>query len=119
MTGIFGETLPFKQENGPDVQLVVFGDEHYARYETEDGYTVVYDKDRGLFCYATLIDGSFVSSGVPISEPPPGTPPHLKDWSLPASLAISLCLAVVSHTERTSHECNLWRDINLQTSERS
>jgi hypothetical protein len=79
MTGIFGETLPFKQENGPDVQLVVFGDEHYARYETEDGYTVVYDKDRGLFCYATLIDGSFVSSGVPISEPPPGTPPHLKE----------------------------------------
>jgi hypothetical protein len=80
MTGIFGETLTFKQENGPDVALVVFGDEDYARYETEDGYTAVYDKDRGLYCYAALADGSFVSSGVPISEPPPPeTPPHLKE----------------------------------------
>jgi hypothetical protein len=33
MSIIFGETLTFGQENGPDVQLVVFGDEFYARFE--------------------------------------------------------------------------------------
>ena len=42
VSAIFGETLSFGQERGPEVQLVVFGDEHYARYENLDGYTVVY-----------------------------------------------------------------------------
>ncbi len=80
MTAIIGETLTFEQENGPDVKLVVFGDEHYARYETEDGYTVVYDYDVGLFCYALLVDGKFVSSGVSLTESPPaGLKTHLEE----------------------------------------
>ena len=41
MSAIFGETLIFQQDNGPSVELVIFGDEFYARYETTDGYTVV------------------------------------------------------------------------------
>lgn len=52
MSAIFGEYLIFRQEKGPDVELVVHGDEFYSRYETVDGYTVVYDVDRGLYCYA-------------------------------------------------------------------
>lgn len=71
MSAIFGETLTFQQENGPEVELVVFGDEFYARYETKDGYTVVYDPDRGLYCYALLLNGQFASSGIPISKRPP------------------------------------------------
>jgi M6 family metalloprotease-like protein len=72
MSAIFGETLIFKQDNGPDVELVVFGDEFYARYETKDGYTVVYDPDCGLYCYAILLnDERFASSGIPISKRPP------------------------------------------------
>ena len=70
MTAIFGETLTFGQENGPDVELVVFGDEFYARYETKAGYTVMYDSDLGLFCYALVLDGRFASSGVPMTEEP-------------------------------------------------
>ena len=71
MAGIFGERVTIGQENGADVELVVHGDEHYARYETPDGYSVVYDPERGLFTYALLRDGRFESSGVPLSEPPP------------------------------------------------
>ena len=71
MSGIFNEQLTFKQENGPDVRLVVIGDEHYAHYETIDGYTVVYDPDKGLYCYAATVNGRFVSTGVPMSTPPP------------------------------------------------
>lgn len=71
MTAIFGETLIFQQEDGPDVELVVFGDEFYARYQTKDGYTVVYNPDRGLYCYALLMNGQFASSGVPLSKRPP------------------------------------------------
>ena len=71
MSGIFNEQLTFKQENGPDVRLVTIGDEHYARYETIDGFTVVYDSDLGLYCYARTIDGRFVSSGTPMNAAPP------------------------------------------------
>lgn len=42
MSAIFGEQLTFAQENGPEVRLVVFGDEFYARYENDDGYTALY-----------------------------------------------------------------------------
>lgn len=71
MTAIYGERLTFGQRNGPDVELVVFGDEFYARYESLEGYSVIYDDGRGLFCYAALVDGAFVSSGQPVSGPPP------------------------------------------------
>ena len=81
MTGIFGDTLSFKQENGPDVSLVVNGDESYARYETTEGYTVIYDPELGLYTYAlTDNKGSFVSSKTPTSEEPPANLPlHLEE----------------------------------------
>jgi hypothetical protein len=63
MSSIFGEFLTFSQEKGPEVQLRVYGDEFYSRYENMDGYSVVYDQDHGLYCYAFLISGEFVSSG--------------------------------------------------------
>jgi M6 family metalloprotease-like protein len=80
MSAIFGETLIFSQENGSDVELVVYGDEFYARYETKDGYTVVYDIDEGQYCYAILLNGRFASSGAPTTKPPPvGIKKHLKE----------------------------------------
>lgn len=80
MSAIFGETLTFGQENGPDIRLRVTGDEFYAVYETLDGYSAVHDADRGQFCYAQLVDGSFVSSGVAVtSAPPAGTRKHLRE----------------------------------------
>ena len=71
MSAITGEILTFSQEKGPDVKLKVFGDEFYSRYENLDGYTVVYDTDLEQFCYAYLIKGEFVSSGVDLSRAPP------------------------------------------------
>jgi M6 family metalloprotease-like protein len=71
MSVISGEKLTFSQEKGPDVVLRVFGDEFYSRYESLDGYSMVYDADLGLFCYAYLIKGEFVSSGVDLSQVPP------------------------------------------------
>jgi len=77
----------FGQQNGPDIQLKVFGDEHYARYETLDGYTAIYDEEKGQFCYARLAAGTFRSTGVPATEPPPaGLVRHLQE-SQPVSEA--------------------------------
>ena len=80
MSSIFGEFLTFPQEKGPEVQLRVYGDEFYSRYENTDGYSVVYDQDHGLYCYAFLILGEFVSSGVDSSlSPPNGVRRHFKE----------------------------------------
>ena len=45
---LLGQTRTFPQGNGNPVQLRVFGDEFYARYENPDGYTVVYDTGSGI-----------------------------------------------------------------------
>jgi hypothetical protein len=81
MTGIFGDTFNFPQENGPELSLVVHGDESYARYETPSGYTVIYDPELGLYTYALTDDqGKFVSSKTPTNEEPPANLPlHLKE----------------------------------------
>jgi M6 family metalloprotease-like protein len=80
MSAIFGELLTFPQQNGSDVQLRVFGDEHYARYETIDGYSAIYDQAAGRYCYADLSGNRYVSTGVPIEQPPPpGIVRHLEE----------------------------------------
>ena len=40
MRTICGETLVIAQANGPQIELIVWGDEFYVRYETKAGYTV-------------------------------------------------------------------------------
>ncbi len=80
MSAIFGEVLTFGQQNGGDVQLRTFGDEHYARYENLDGFTAVHDSEYGRFCYARLVSGVLRSTGVPITDPPPaGIVRHLQE----------------------------------------
>jgi hypothetical protein len=80
VSAIFGEVLTFGQQNGGDVQLRVFGDEHYARYESLDGFTAVNDSEYGRFCYARLVTGVLLSTGVPITDPPPaGIVRHLQE----------------------------------------
>jgi M6 family metalloprotease-like protein len=82
MSAIFGERLMFAQRNGPEVRLLVHGDEFYARHETDDGYTAVYDAPRGQWCYAVLVGGAFTSSGKPVGAgAPPGVPRHLHEDS--------------------------------------
>jgi hypothetical protein len=80
MAGVFGQRVMLGQGNGPDVELVVEGDEWYANYETPSGYSVVYDEDLGLFCYARVRAGRFESTQVPSTQPPPrGIEPHARE----------------------------------------
>ncbi len=80
MSALLGELVPLAQPRGPEIRLRVTGDEFYAVYETAAGYTAADDGELGLFCHAALEDGALVSSGVPLSEPPPaGTPRHLRE----------------------------------------
>jgi hypothetical protein len=71
MVGMFGQKVSLGQANGPDVELIVSGNEDYANYETPDGFPAIYDESRGLFCYARLVAGRFESTGIPVTEPPP------------------------------------------------
>ena len=55
MSLLLGEIRSFPQGNGPDIQLKVFGDEFYARYENRDGYSAIYDTNLEKYCYAVLV----------------------------------------------------------------
>src|SRR5687767_6645791 len=80
LSAIFGERLLLPQEHGGRVELVVFGDEFYARYETLSGHTAVYDTAIGRFTYAQLAEGHLISTGVPVEKPPPpGIRAHLRE----------------------------------------
>jgi len=80
MSAIAGERLIFGQQQGNNLELMVFGDEYYARYATPDGFTVIYDLDCGQYCYAELREGHFASTGTPVSKPPPyGIRRHIKE----------------------------------------
>ncbi|WP_022665711.1 M6 family metalloprotease domain-containing protein [Desulfospira joergensenii] len=77
---VLGRIRNFPQKNGADIQLRVYGDEFYARYETLDGYTVVYDTDKDLYCFSVLAGGRLVSSGAPTHKPVPlGVVRHLQE----------------------------------------
>ncbi|MCC6322900.1 MAG: M6 family metalloprotease domain-containing protein [Phycisphaerales bacterium] len=80
MSIIAGERLTFRQSDGSQVTLIVNGDERYAHYQKEDGYTVVYDAARGRFCYADVVNGRFVSTGVSaLAGSPPGVRRGLRE----------------------------------------
>ena len=80
MSGIFGDIHDTPQTNGPDIPLRVFGDEFYSRAETLDGYTVIFDDQLGLYCYAKLRVNELVSSGVPTTDAAPrGVVRHLQE----------------------------------------
>lgn len=80
MSAIRGERVRLRERGGAEIELIVSGDEHYATYQTPDGYPVVYDGSTGRFCHARVVNGSFESSGVPAAlPPPPGAKAHIEE----------------------------------------
>lgn len=80
MSGVLKQRATLGQANGPDVELIVSGTELYATYETLDGFPAVYDPDKGLFCYARVTNGRFISTGVPVTDAPPtDVEPHVQE----------------------------------------
>ena len=49
-----GRVINWVQPGGEKLKLRAFGDDYYARTETEDGYTVVYNPADGAYHYAEL-----------------------------------------------------------------
>ena len=68
-----GRQTTWNQPGEESVKLRVFGDDYYARTETEEGYTVVYDSAAGRYFYAALsADGAAL---VPSASQLPGAAP--------------------------------------------
>ncbi|MGC4066645.1 MAG: MYXO-CTERM sorting domain-containing protein [Polyangiaceae bacterium] len=60
-----GEHVFLTQPDGAQIEVVVWGDEFYARAETPNGYTLIVDPATGYICYAIATgDGDLVSSGI-------------------------------------------------------
>ena len=70
-----GYESSFTQPDGTVIPLKFYGDEYYARTETEDGYTVIFDDATKSYHYAALSpDGNeFVSTGAQVGKTAPAT----------------------------------------------
>jgi hypothetical protein len=80
MTAVNNQKVWLGQANGPDVELVVSGNPLYATYKTPQGYAAIYDHELGLYCYADLQEGSYVSTAISVGLPaPPGLPLQLME----------------------------------------
>lgn len=80
MSGIVNQRAWLGQDKGPEVELVVTGTPLYATYETLDGFPAVYDNERGLFCYARIVDGRYESTGVSVAgAAPAGVERHAQE----------------------------------------
>lgn len=77
--GSKGRPTIWKQGNGHSVLLNVFGDEMYARSETLEGYTILFNKASKTYFYAQKSwDGTLFETHVPADErPPEGIKKHL------------------------------------------
>lgn len=73
MSGVIREKALLGQGKGPEVELMVSGTSVYSTYETLDGFSAVYDNALELFCYATVVNGAYQSTGVPVTAPPPAS----------------------------------------------
>lgn len=74
-TPFAGKTFTFTQPDGSKIQLRGWGDQHYAVFETLDGFTVVKNPHTGFYEIARLSpDGTAL-------EPAPGTRGHLDGTS--------------------------------------
>ncbi len=109
MSAIFGELLTFDQPGHASIRLRVFGDEHYARYENTDGYSVVFDPELSRYCYARLSAGRYQSTGQAAEDELPfGLVRHLTEDS-----QVIAAKAQAKRSVRTSMAANpLSREIN-------
>ncbi len=75
-----GEIFTFRQPDGSDVSVRIWGDEYYQEMESLDGYTMVYDTDTNYIYYAKLSsDGKeLVSTGVKAKDSPPAVEKHIR-----------------------------------------
>lgn len=75
-----GRETSWVQPGGETLKLRLFGDEYYARTESADGYTLIFDSRTKTYYYASLsADGTeFNSTGILATEPAPaGLVKHL------------------------------------------
>lgn len=52
----FGQEFTFRQPDGTELRVRGWGDQHRARFETQDGYTVVRNPATGFYEYATTTE---------------------------------------------------------------
>jgi M6 family metalloprotease-like protein len=70
-TPFIGKVFTFTQPDGTEIQVRGWGDQHYAVFETLDGYTVVKNPATGFFEIAQVSDDGT------LLEPAPGPPGNL------------------------------------------
>lgn len=79
----FAKPFTFTNPDGTPISVIGWGDQHYAVFETTDGYTVIKDPGTGYYHYAALSDdkNSLIASTLRVGAGDPrslGVPAHIR-----------------------------------------
>jgi len=61
---VWGEKIILTQPNGIKIVGYIYGDEYHRRIETEEGYTIILNEEKGTIEYAVLENNKLVPSGM-------------------------------------------------------
>jgi M6 family metalloprotease-like protein/uncharacterized repeat protein (TIGR02543 family) len=61
---VWGEKIILTQPNGTKIVGYIYGDEYHRRIETEEGYTIILNEEKGTIEYAVLENNKIVPSGM-------------------------------------------------------
>ena len=84
---VYGEKIVLTQPNGIEIIGYIYGDEFHRRVETEEGFTVILNEERGTIEYAIMKNKRLVPSGMIVGIVSPfylqriRFPKHLSDRS--------------------------------------
>ncbi|WP_432328152.1 M6 family metalloprotease domain-containing protein [Mucilaginibacter sp. P25] len=68
----YAQQFTFRQPDGSLLQVRGWGDQHYAHFETLDGYTVIRDPKTRFYHYAVISNGVLTPSGIQAGKADPG-----------------------------------------------
>lgn len=67
----YAQQFTFRQPDGSLLQVRGWGDQHYAHFETLDGYTVILDPKTRFYHYAVRSHGVLAPSGIQAGKTDP------------------------------------------------
>ena len=111
-----GMEIEWTQPNGAKLSLRVFGDEFYARTETTDGFTVVFDPATKSYYYAEVsADGQdLVSTGVAVGAKNPQTLGLAQHLVIDPAAAKAKALVRFQEWDQATENSQRWSQIKAQ-----
>jgi len=111
-----GEAFDFTQPDGSVIKLKMYGDEFYVRTETEDGYTVIFDRVTKSYDFANVSsDGKkLVKTGMKVGKGNPSALGLAKRLDIATEESRTIAKARFEEWDKVTGNSKRWKNIKDQ-----